>query len=439
MEETFGLASGSALAAAEKQLLFFKAIDKYQVEAQGASCETASHRREDPYDAALAAAVNKLPLTYTKSTTVVIEAAFSLLSQGLLNIPDVGRINVKQARAFLWNALWLQDYMNSVWSDTHEISGRDDRTHKTLVEDFCLAIVGPGGTGKTAVLKITEALTSFFAGPETVKKLAPSNAAARLLRGDTIHALCKLPFGKAKLSSKRGRLTTTTLQTHRKRWASTIAAYLDEVSMISADQFLHCDVRMRQAKMRPERTWGGLALNICGDFLQLPPVDTDGSRRSLARPLDDSGKPVLEDEADAVEPSVDAVNAGHAEGRQGRELWTSIRRVVSLTLNVRAPDILSRLLAEMRAGSISDEMWQLYLSRVMQPQDPRLAQSPFAENDVYFVVHRHKIRVRRSLENAQEQCRRHRTPLYIVQAKDQAVRAEDQPKLTDAVQMELLR
>ena len=30
-----------------------------------------------------------------------------------------------------------------------------------------MAIVGPGGTGKTAVLKVTEALTSYFTGPES--------------------------------------------------------------------------------------------------------------------------------------------------------------------------------------------------------------------------------------------------------------------------------
>ena len=73
------------------------------------------------------------------------------------------------------------------------------------------------------------------------------------------------------------------------RWQSAIAAYLDEVSMVAADQFLQCDVRMRQGKMKPESKFGGLAFNVCGDFLQLPPVDKDGSRTSLARPLDDRG------------------------------------------------------------------------------------------------------------------------------------------------------
>ena len=48
---------------------------------------------------------------------------------------------------------------------------------------------------------------------------------------------------------------------------------------------------MRQAMMNTEHPFGGLVVNICGDFLQLPPVDKDGSRRSLAMPHD------------AVEPS----------------------------------------------------------------------------------------------------------------------------------------
>ena len=122
-----------------------------------------------------------------------------LLEKGLLNIPDVGIMNVKQARAFLWNAVWLQDYMSQVWRDGGPLEDAEARVQK--FPSFQLVIIGPGGTGKTAVLKITEALTEFFAGVDTVRKLAPSNAAARLLGGDTLHALCKLP--SATLASPR--------------------------------------------------------------------------------------------------------------------------------------------------------------------------------------------------------------------------------------------
>ena len=68
--------------------------------------------------------------------------------------------------------------------------------------------------------------------------------------------------------------------------------------MMSADQLLQCDVRLRQAKQRPADRFGKLAVNLCGDFLQLPPVDKDGSRKSLATPVDDAGC-CVEEEADA--------------------------------------------------------------------------------------------------------------------------------------------
>ena len=82
-------------------------------------------------------------------------------------------------------------------------------------DEFRLAVMGPGGTGKTSVLKLTEALIVFFLGPDTVHKLAPSNAAARLLGGDTLHSLCKLPFGKCRLTSKKGRLGMLATQYER--------------------------------------------------------------------------------------------------------------------------------------------------------------------------------------------------------------------------------
>ena len=191
--------------------------------------------------------------------------------------------------------------------------------------------------------------------------------------------------------------------------------------MISADQFLQCDVRVRQGKMKVHDPFGGLAINVCGDFLQLPPVSRDGSKKSLACILDDTGHEVSGAKDADGEPTPEIQEASNAESRQGLELWRSyFRRVVCLTVNVRAPGVLSRLQAEMRAGHISDEMWSLYMSRVLQPSDPRLLHPPFSTNNVCFVVHRHKIRVMRSFEEAKEQSSQLKTSLFMVQARDEA-------------------
>ena len=311
---------------------------------------------------------------------------------------------------------------------------------RAAFSNLCLAIVGPGGTGKTAVLKISEALTIFFAGSDTVKKLAPSNAAARILGGDTIHALCKLPFGNKALSSKKGRLTKHTLAAHRRKWTNTIAAYLDEVSMIAADQFLQCDVRLRQGKMSPQQPFGGLAMNICGDFLQLPPVDKDGSRRSLAMPLVESASAVPDVDVPHEDiKAEDVTAAGNAETRQGLELWRSIRSVVCLNINLRAPDALGRLQDEMRCGTISDAMWDFFMSRVIQPNDARLKEKPFVDHNLQFIVHRHRIRVMRSYDHAKDESRRLAEPLYVVQARDEVVHSEDLEKFSESLKTELLR
>jgi hypothetical protein len=179
------------------------------------------------------AAMRRLPPMNKKSDTVVMEAAFHLLVvEGLLNVQDLGKINVKQARALLWNAAWLQEHMSVQWRKDGTLQDDLPGDGARHFADFGLAIMGPGGTGKTAVLKVIEALTVFFLGAETVRKLAPSNAAARLLGGDTMHSMCKLPFGKVTLSSKRGRLTKDALRRHRKKWLPAVAAYLDELSMV---------------------------------------------------------------------------------------------------------------------------------------------------------------------------------------------------------------
>ena len=276
-EDSWGISCDAALGAAERQSLFFKSVDGFDT--GGAFDLPPCRSKTNSFDRALAASFRRLHERFVRSPSVVMEAAFFLLREGLLNIPDVGTVNVKQARAFLWHAAWLQEHMNRHWRAESPL--HLDAGEKVKFENFCVAIMGPSGTGKTAVLKLSEALTLFFVGSDTVRKLAPSNAAARLLGGNTLHSLCKLPFGGVRLTRKRGRLTKDALRRHRKTWESTLAAYIDELSMISADQFLQTEVRLRQAKQL-HNSFGGLAVIVCGDFLQLPLVDREGTRKSLA-------------------------------------------------------------------------------------------------------------------------------------------------------------
>ena len=427
-----GLSPGAVVDAAARQRQFFKEVDAYKLDENASSFAPppANTASKSSWEARLQAGIASLPAVIP-SPTIVVEAACFLILDGLLTIPDVKRVNVKAARALLHIAVWLQRRMLQRWYEAGQLSEPSgSRKCELLDEEFMLAIIGPGGTGKTTLLRCAEALIDHFAGPESVRKCAISNTAARLLKGDTVHALCKLPLKD--LNQRMGRLSAKVLKAHRQRWASAMAVFMDEISMMDGEKLAQSDVRVRQAKSCTELRFGGTGVVFSGDFLQLPPVQ----RRSLAHRLGDTG--VYED-AVSDDASSDGAETKHAtaEARLGYELWRSVENVVSLSVNIRAPGVLSHLQAEMREGKISDAMWDLYMSRVVQPCDCRLQQPPFSTNAVHFVVHRHSIRVRQSFCNAEATCRRLRRRLYLVQAAD-AVAPEDEKHFTPDLRKNLL-
>ena len=95
----------------------------------------------------------------------------------------------------------------------------------------------------------------------------------------------------------------------------------------------------------------------------------------------------------------------------------------------------------MRNGVISDEMWDVYCSRILVANDRRLIDpdSPFVRHNVQYIVHRHKIRVMRSLANAKTHSARLGVPLFLVQAADEVVHEKDASKFTVGVRQELLQ
>eukprot|EP00973_Karenia_brevis_P014916 2036387-Karenia_brevis.AAC.1 len=84
-----------------------------------------------------------------------------------------------------------------------------------------LVVLGPAGTGKTAVLKVAEALIQHFLGADAVAKCALSNTAARLFGGDTAHSWWSLR-SESMRGSKRF-LSGHVLKRQRKRWQSKAA------------------------------------------------------------------------------------------------------------------------------------------------------------------------------------------------------------------------
>eukprot|EP00973_Karenia_brevis_P010008 1352522-Karenia_brevis.AAC.1 len=62
-----------------------------------------------------------LPEMRHPSHTVILEAAVYLLQRGLLSVQNLGSVNVKQARALLIWAAWLQHKKSLEWIDDPKV------------------------------------------------------------------------------------------------------------------------------------------------------------------------------------------------------------------------------------------------------------------------------------------------------------------------------
>ena len=283
-----------------------------------------------------------------------------------------------------------------------------------------------------------------------MKKSAPTNTAARLLGGDTTHATYKLPRGT--MLGRRAKLSGPVLRRFRRAWKHVRVHAIDEISVLPPHALFHIDLRSRQAKQDEHHTFGNLATCVCGDFLQLPPVEEP----SLAMPLDEEGyMQQVEPEAQGAEKDEkeERRERREFEHRSGFEIWRECFTVVTcLNLNMRTEGVLADILQGMRDGLVSDDAWKALQGRVLGMYttgkgrlqrypagmcDPRLLEEPFLSHPISYIVHRHQLRVCQSFCNAVLTCQRAAKRLYVSVASDDVAAGGQQ--LTDELRTLLFK
>jgi hypothetical protein len=134
-----------------------------------------------------------------------------------------------------------------------------------------LHIAGPGGTGKSEVLKSISLMAKINYGNVgglygSVLIMAPTGIAAFNIKGFTIHRALEL-FKFSKESEN-----VSYLNRIQNNLGSVKLIIIDEISLLDQKMFRQIDVIFRKAKQNYEELFGGTHIVICGDFYQLPPV-----------------------------------------------------------------------------------------------------------------------------------------------------------------------
>lgn len=137
-------------------------------------------------------------------------------------------------------------------------------------------IGGPAGTGKTFLLNAI--IRQLQGNGKDVAVTASTGIAAVNVKGTTIHSFASI------VEEADGTIRSNTAWGNKQRLREIDVLVIDEISMIHADLFDALEkilTEIRCYDQDAKELFGGLQLVLCGDFLQLPPVDTKQTKKKM--------------------------------------------------------------------------------------------------------------------------------------------------------------
>ena len=141
-----------------------------------------------------------------------------------------------------------------------------------------LFITGPGGTGKTQLIKH---IVDYMINKNMNHKVcAMTGCAAVLLKcgASTLHSWSGIKLAKGETQ----KILNSVLRNKKalESWRSVRVLIVDEISMMSQKIFELCDLIGKHVR-KNDKPFGGIQIIFTGDFFQLPPVgDKDGNQNS---------------------------------------------------------------------------------------------------------------------------------------------------------------
>ena len=216
-----------------------------------------------------------------------------------------------------------------------QLTDEQKRAFFLVEEGKSIFLTGPGGTGKSFLLKTIYELIPERTGKHVAVTALTGCAALLIGRfAKTLHSWAGV--GLARESSAA--LATAVRRSGKalRRWLGTDILIIDEVSMMTPELLEKLD-EVAKLVRRSSKPMGGLQIVFVGDFYQLPPVIKDKDQET---------------------PFV-------FESDVWREI---IQETVSLTQILRQRDpVFHKILDEARKGGVTPESLQILQSRTNQP------------------------------------------------------------------------
>ena len=159
---------------------------------------------------------------------------------------------------------------NKMPYDIEQLTPDQRKAFDAVVEGKSIFLTGPGGTGKSYLLRMIYELLPEISGKH-VAVCAMTGCAALLLGrfAKTLHAWAGIGLGREPASALVAQIRRS--GKCLRRWLGTDVLIIDEVSMLTPDLLEKLN-EIAKAIRRDSRPMGGLQVIFVGDFFQLPPV-----------------------------------------------------------------------------------------------------------------------------------------------------------------------
>lgn len=153
------------------------------------------------------------------------------------------------------------------------LSPEQNQIFQTYLQGKNVFLTGPGGSGKTAIIRhiYHHAINNY----RTISVCALTGCAAQLLECNarTIHSWAGIGLASGTIDDCIRKIVRNKFK--KKIWQTTEILIIDEISMMSMKLFDLLNLIGKRVRKCYDKPFGGLQILLSGDFYQLPPVSRD--------------------------------------------------------------------------------------------------------------------------------------------------------------------